>query len=191
MKKQFIAKLLALALVLSMVPAGVMAASAATTGPAAGGNPTEEQKTNNNGYYVVYEDTSVRVSEPVSADGVIEAKVVAGTAIVTLNSTAVESLADLAQGGEIALEIKSEGATKVDVSLPAAALIKVAEETGADLTIKSSVATITIPNEVLTNEFTSSGSVKVSVQATGSSVGFSIQASGKALKNIKGLKVEF
>ena len=177
MKKQFIAKLLALALVLSMVPAGVMAASAATA--------------NNSGYYVVYEDTSVRVSEPVSADGVIEAKVVAGTAIVTLNSTAVESLADLAQGGEIALEIKSEGATKVEVNLAAQALIGVAEETGADLTIKSSVATITIPNEVLVNEFTGIGSVKVSVQATGSSVGFSIQASGKALKNIKGLKVEF
>lgn len=180
MKKQFIAKLLALALVLSMVPAGVMAASAAA-------GPTQ----NNNGYYVVYEDTSVRVSEPVAADGVIEAKVVAGTAIVTLNSTAVESLADLAQGGEIALEIKSEGATKVEVNLAAQALIGVAEETGADLTIKSSVATITIPNEVLVNEFTGIGSVKVSVQATGSSVGFSIQASGKALKNIKGLTVEF
>lgn len=180
MKKQFIAKLLALALVLSMVPAGILAASATAAG------------TNNNyGYYVVYEDTSVRVSEPVAADGVIEAKVVAGTAIVTLNSTAVESLADLAQGGEIALEIKSEGATKVEVNLAAQALIGVAEETGADLTIKSSVATITIPNEVLVNEFTGIGSVKVSVQATGSSVGFSIQASGKALKNIKGLTVEF
>lgn len=185
MKKQFIAKLLALALVLSMVPAGVMAASAsAATAP--GGEQSQ-----NNGYYVVYEDTSVRVSEPVAADGVIEAKVVAGTAIVTLNSTAVESLADLAQGGEIALEIKSEGATKVEVNLAAQALIGVAEETGADLTIKSSVATITIPNEVLVNEFTGIGSVKVSVQATGSSVGFSIQASGKALKNIKGLTVEF
>ena len=186
MKKQFIAKLLALALVLSMVPAGVMAASAAAVG-----GPTEGQTSNNNGYYVVYEDTSVRVSEPVAADGVIEATVVAGTAIVTLNSTAVESLADLAQGGEIALEIKSEGATKVEVNLAAQALIGVAEETGADLTIKSSVATITIPNEVLVNEFTGIGSVKVPVQATGSSVGFSIQASGKALKNIKGLSVEF
>lgn len=187
MKKQFIAKLLALALVLSMVPASILAASAAAGGDT---GPTQPAP-NNDSYYVVYEDTSVRVSEPVSADGVIEAKVVAGTAIVTLNSTAVESLADLAQGGEIALEIKSEGATKVEVNLAAKALIDVAEETGADLTIKSSVATITIPNEVLVNEFTGIGSVKVSVQATGSSVGFSIQASGKALKNIKGLSVEF
>ena len=51
--------------------------------------------------------------------------------------------------------------------------------------------TITIPNTVLSNEFSSSGSVRVSVRATGSSVGFSIQAGGKALQNIKGLKVEF
>lgn len=178
MKKQFIAKLLVLALVLSMVPATILAANASTA-------------PNNGGYYDVYEDTTVRVNEPVAETGVIEAKVVAGTAIVTLNAKAVESLADLAKDGVIVLEIKDEGATRTEISYDAAALIKVAEDTGADLTIKSSVATITIPNEVMTNEFTNIGSVKVSVQNTGSSVGFSIQASGKALKNIKGLKVEF
>ena len=182
MKKKFIAKLLVLALVLSMVPATILAASAT----AAGGNTA-----NDGGYYDVYEDTTVRVNEAVPETGVIEAKVVAGVATVTLNAKAVESLADLAKDGEIALEIKAEGATKVEAYLDSAALIKVAEETSADLTIKSSVATITIPNAVLTNEFSGIGSVKVSVQNTGSSVGFSIQASGKALKNIKGLKVEF
>lgn len=181
MKKKFIAKLLVLALVLSMVPATILAASAA------GANPTA----NDGGYYDVYEDTTVRVNEAVPETGVIEAKVVAGVATVTLNAKAVESLADLAKDGEIALEIKAEGATKVEAYLDSAALIKVAEETSADLTIKSSVATITIPNAVLTNEFSGIGSVKVSVQNTGSSVGFSIQASGKALKNITGLKVEF
>ena len=110
---------------------------------------------------------------------------------MALNAKAVESLADLAKNGEIALEIKAEGATKVDVSFPAKALTEVAKETGADLTIKSPVAVITIPNAVLANEFTGFGNMKVSAQATGSSVGFSIQADGKALQNIKGLKVEF
>ena len=176
MKKQFIAKLLVLAMVLSMVPVTILAANASGS---------------NGGYYSVYEDTTVRVNEPVSADGAIEAKVVNGKATVALNAKAVESLADLAKNGEIALEIKAEGATKVDVSFPAKALTEVAKETGADLTIKSSVATITSPNAVLANEFTSFGNVKVSAQATGSSVGFSIQAGGKALQNIKGLKVEF
>ena len=186
MKKQFIAKLLALALVLSMVPATILAASA-TAGANKG--DTNDGDTNSGGSY--YQDTTVRVNEPVSADGTIEVKVVNGKATVALNAKAVESLADLAKGGEIALEIKAEGATKVDVSFPAKALTEVAKETGADLTIKSDVATITIPNAVLANEFSVFGNVRVSAQATGSSVGFSIQAGGKALQNIKGLKVEF
>ena len=175
MKKQFIAKLLVVALVLSMVPVTLVASAAGSTG----------------GYYGVYVDTTVRVNEPVSSDGTIEVKVVNGKATVALNAKAVESLADLAKNGEIALEIKAEGATKVDVSFPAKALTEVAKETGADLTIKSPVAVITIPNAVLANEFTGFGNMKVSAQATGSSVGFSIQADGKALQNIKGLKVEF
>ena len=175
MKKQFIAKLLALALVLSMVPVTLVASAAGSNG----------------GYYGVYVDTTVRVNEPVSSDGTIEVKVVNGKATVALNAKAVESLADLAKNGEIALEIEAEGATKVDVSFPAKALTEVAKETGADLTIKSPVAVITIPNAVLANEFTGFGNMKVSAQATGSSVGFSIQADGKALQNIKGLKVEF
>ena len=191
MKKQFIAKLLALALVLSMVPATILAASAAAgnNSRATNNGATNSGATNSGGSY--YQDTTVRVNEPVSADGTIEVKVVNGKATVALNAKAVESLADLAKNGEIALEIKAEGATKVDVSFPAKALTEVAKETGADLTIKSDVATITIPNAVLANEFSVFGNVRVSAQATGSSVGFSIQAGGKALQNIKGLKVEF
>ena len=183
MKKQFIAKLMVLAMVLSMVPVTILAASADTGAGNGDGSGSASD------FY--YEDTTVRVDEPVSSDGTLEVKAVAGTATVALNAKAVESLADLAKGGEITLEIKAEGATKVDVSFPAKALTEVAKETGADLTIKSDVATITIPNTVLSNEFSSSGSVRVSVRATGSSVGFSIQAGGKALQNIKGLKVEF
>ena len=185
MKKQFIAKLLALALVLSTVPAAILSVSAAGETPA---NP-ETQK--NDGYYEVNEDTTVRVNEPVSADGTIEAKVVGGKATVTLTNKAVESLTDLAKDGEITLEIKDEGATKLEVSYSAKLMTKVAKESGADLTIKSTVATITIPNDVLTNEFTNAGNVKIAVQSSSNSMGFSIQASGKALKNIKGLKVEF
>lgn len=186
MKKQFIAKLLVLAMVLSMVPVAILAGSAANAGSA---RTCPDTCPSTGGY--TQPDTTVRVNEPVAADGAIEAKVVNGTATVALNNKAVESLADLAKDGEITLEIKAEGATKVDVSFPAKALTEVAKETGADLTIKSDVATITIPNTVLTNEFSNSGSVRVSVQATGSSVGFTIQAGGKALQNIKGLKVEF
>lgn len=186
MKKQFIAKLLVLALVLSTVPAAILSVSAAGEE-----DNTANTAASNGGYYDVYVDTTVRVNEPVSTDGTIEAKVVGGKATVILTNNAVESLTDLAKDGEITLEIKDEGATKLDVSYSAKLMTKVAKETGADLTIKSTVATITIPNDVLTNEFTNAGNVKISVQSSSNSMGFSIQASGRALKNIKGVKVEF
>ena len=183
MKKQFIAKLLVLAMVLSMVPAALLVANAAAGSGSGSGSGS-------GGYYTPV-DTTVRVNEPVSSDGVIEVKVVNGTATVALSNKAVESLADLAKNGEIVLEIKAEGATRLNMSLPAKVLTEVAKETGADLTIKSPVANITIPNCVLTNEFTSYGSVSISAQATETSVSFSIQAGSRALKNVKGIKVEF
>ena len=93
--------------------------------------------------------------------------------------------------GKGVLEIEAEGATKIDVTFPAQALTAVAKETGADLTIKSSVATITIPNEILSSEFASFGTVRISAQNSEDNVGFSIQAGGKALKNTDGIKVEF
>lgn len=177
MKKQTIAKLLVLVMVLTMVPVTILAASAAT---AAGSN---------SGYYAIYEDTTVRVNDTV--DGAIKATVVGGKATVVLNTTAVESLAELESNGEIVLEIKAEGASRLEVTFPAKALTDLAKKTGADLTIKSDVVTITIPNDVLSNEFTGFGSVRISAHANEDSVGFSIQAGGKALKNIKGIKVEF
>lgn len=174
MKKQFIAKLLVPAMVLSMVPVTILAASAAG-----------ENRGYNTGYGggSTYVDTTVRVNEPVNGE-------LKGDNIA-LSTTAVESLADLVKDGEIVLTIDVGDSTKLTVSFPAKAMTEVAKETGADLTIKSAVANITIPNSVLANEFTSFGNVKVSAHATGSSVGFSIQAGGKALQNIKGLKVEF
>lgn len=174
MKKQTIAKLLVLVMVLAMVPVTILAASA--TG-------------SNGGYYNVYEDTTVRVNDTV--DGAIKATVVGGKATVALSAKAVESLTDQVKDGVITLEIEAEGATKIDVTFPAQALTALAKETGADLTIKSPVVTITIPNEVLSNEFASFGSVRITAEATEDSVGFSIQAGGKALKNISGIKVEF
>jgi len=196
MKKQFISKLLVLVMVLAMVPVTALAASAA------GSN---EDSNIDSGTVSVLPDTTVTPSAPAVtetkvdaadiaiADGSasIEVKVVNGTASVALNDKAVESLADLAKGGEIVLEIKAEGASKLNASFPAKALTALAQETGADLTIQSSVATISIPNEVLSNELGTSGNVKISAQSTASSVGFTIQVSGKALKGIKGVQVTF
>ena len=53
------------------------------------------------------------------------------------------------------------------------------------------MATITNPNEILSTEFASFGTVRISAQNSEDNVGFSIQAGGKALKNTDGIKVEF
>ena len=185
MKKQFIAKLLALALVLSMVPVAVIGASAAGS---------------NGGYYDVYEDTTPVSTTEVDASDVavengsatIEAKVVGGAATVVVSEKALEAMAEQVTGDELVLKVEAPGATKVDVSIPAKALTAFAEKTGANLTYEmGDVATISIPNEALATVFGTSGNAKISAQASGSNIGFSIQVSGRSLKAIKGLQVTF
>ena len=186
MKKQFIAKLLVLALVLSMVPVAVIGASAAGS---------------NGGYYDLSDDTTVTApTTTVDASDVtvengsatIEAKVVAGSATVVVPEKTLEAMAEQVTGDELVLKIEAPGATKVDVSIPAKALSDFAEKTGAALTYElGDVATISIPNEALATVFGTSGNAKISAQASGSSIGFTIQVSGRALKTIKGLQVTF
>lgn len=206
MKKQFIAKLLALALVLSLAPMAMLTASASVAGsndpyannPYGGGTNNPYGGTNDpyNGYVdsvPVDSTTTVGASDITVEDGsaTIKAKVVGGIARVNLSQKAVAALAEQVTGDAIVIKIEAANATKVDVSMPAKALTAAAEKTGADLTIESPVATITIPNEALATLFGNTGTVKISAQASGSKIGFTIQVSGKSLKNIKGLQVTF
>lgn len=204
MKKQFIAKLLALALVLSLAPMAMLTASAsvagsntgATNGGATNGGATNGGQTSDNGYVDVVpvdNTTTVGASDITVEDGsaTIKAKVVSGTARVNLSQKAVAALAEQVTGDALVIKIDAANATKVDVSMPAKALTAAATKTGADLTIESPVATITIPNEALATLFGDTGTVKISAQASGSKIGFTIQVSGKSLKNIKGLQVTF
>ena len=193
MKKQFIAKLLALALVLSMAPVAVLAANAS-----AGDN--NNSNTGSTGPVIVdttpvAPTTTVDASEvEVGEDGsaTIEAKVVGGSATVVVPEKAMEALAEQDTGDELVLKIEAPGATKVEVSIPAKALTAFAEKTGASLTYElGDVATISIPNEALATVFGTSGNAKISAQASGTSIGFTIQVSGRSLNAIKGLKVEF
>ncbi len=188
MKKQLIAKLLVLAMVLAMVPVTIL-----TTG-------ANVAAASNDGYYSVAVDTAVAAPTTVDAgdikveagEAVVNAKVVNGTANVTVSEKAVESLFEQAEGDALVLKIEAKGATKVDVSIPAKALTAAGEKSGKALTTQlGDVATITIPNEALASVFGNSGTVKISAQNSGTNIGFSIQVSGKSLKNIKGLKVEF
>ena len=190
MKKHFIAKLLVLAMILSMVPITILAASADST--AAGGvsevaSPSSTTKVTADSHTVGKDAIDTEGDEPV-----IKADVVGTTASAALTEEAVESLADAVVGDELVLVIEAPSADKVRVSFPAKALTKVAKDSGAKLTLKlGDVATITIPNEALTSEFGEIGSVRITVQDKGSSVGFTIQVGGRTLKSIKGLTITF
>lgn len=198
MKKQFIAKLLALALVLSMVPAAMLTASAVQARgdsvdsvPSGSTRPTTPDTTPV--APVVDNTTSVDAADVEVKDGelAIEAKVVNGTANVVLTDSAVEALTEQVEGDELVLKVEAEGATKVEVSISGKALTAMGENTSAALTVESPIATITIPNEALATVFSDVGTVRISAQASGYSIGFSIQANGKALDAIKGLQVTF
>ena len=197
MKKQCIAKLLTLALVLAMVPVAIISASA-VEGETAGNN----NNSNTGSTGPIYVDTTpvtpptttVDASDVTVENGsaTIEAKVVGGNATVVVPEKALEAMAEQVTGDELVLKIEAPGATKVDVSIPAKALTAFAEKTGANLTYElGEVATISIPNEALATVFGTSGNAKISAQASGSSIGFTIQVSGRSLKGIKGLQVTF
>lgn len=194
MKKQFTAKLLALALVLSMVPVAILGAGAVE----GAGNNSNSSSGSTGPIYVdttpVSPTTTVDASDVAVENGsaTIEAKVVGGNATVVVPENALEAMAEQVTGDELVLKIEAPGATKVDVSIPAKALTAFAEKTGANLTYElGEVATISIPNEALATVFGTSGNAKISAQASGSSIGFTIQVSGRSLKGIKGLQVTF
>ena len=190
MKKQFIAKLLALALILSMVPVAILGASAEAgninQSPSGGNDPIVPDTAP---VTTTVDSTEVKVE---NGSTTIEAKVVAGSATVVVPEKALEAMAEQVTGDELVLKIEAPGATKVDVSIPAKALTAFAEKTGANLTYElGDVATISIPNEALATVFGTSGNAKISAQASGNSIGFTIQVSGRSLKTIKGLQVTF
>lgn len=206
MKKQFIAKLLVLAMVLAMVPATFLAVSAtnaagsragsgagSSAGSGAGSGTTTRPSDTTPVAPVVDNTTSVDAADVEVKDGelAIEAKVVNGTANVVLTDAAVEAITEQVEGDELVLKVEAEGATKVDVSISGKALTAMGENTSAALTIQSPIVTITIPNEALATVFSDVGTVRISAQASGYSIGFTIQAGGKALQNIKGLQVTF
>lgn len=202
MKKQFIAKLLVLVMILAMVPATALAAGAAGTN--AGSNNAGSNS--GSGSNTIIKDTDVFLpidsgtsaaaaalgSDKVTVEegtAVIKATVVDGTATAMLTDAAVKKLAGAVKDGEITLVIDDEGASELNVCFPARALTTLAKKTGADLTIESSVATITLSNALITKSAGVAGVVKITAATAESDVAASIWVKGKELKNVEGFEV--
>ncbi len=133
MKKQFLAKLLVLAMVLTMVPVTILAASAATS------------TADNNDYsYSVAADT---IPEELPESGVIEALPQGGVSNAVISATIVEAL-PIDDDGNIVLKLVTTDAKKVSVSLPISALTEKSDvENG--LSFECSQVKITIPGSQL------------------------------------------
>ncbi|MBD5161519.1 MAG: hypothetical protein HDT14_05780 [Oscillibacter sp.] len=198
MKKQFIAKLLVLVMVLAMVPATALAVSAA--GTSEGNNPYGNNPYSGNKDTSVFLPIDSNTSTAAAALGadkiaveegaaVINATVTDDVATVMLTDAAVKKLADAVVDGKITLVINGEDAGKINVCLPARALTSLAKKTSADLTIESSVATISISNDLITAKAGTSGIVKVTAEATENGVAASLWVNGKELKDAEGFQV--
>lgn len=205
MKKKLIAKLLVLAMVLSIVPVAFATANEApadTSNSNAGQDQQQESQTPvNSTYYAVNVDTTVHAGTTVGGSDVkvdesgkleVTPTMVNGTATVTLDTKAVEALAEQTEGDSIVLVVKPiAGATKYASAVAGNALAAAAEKTGKAFVWESPVATVTIPSDAIAAQFKDVGTVKISAQASGANIGFSIAASGRSLQAIKGLTVEF
>lgn len=192
MKKQFIGKLLVLVMLLSMVPATALAVSTGSNSnypyrPIA--DTDVVVLPSNSGVIISKSATSADMVAVEEGKAAIKATVVKDTANVTLTEMAVKKLANAVKDGAITLEINDEGASKLNVSLPAKALASLAKATKADLTIKSSVATVSVPNALITANVGTTGTVKITATAAESGVTASILVNGKELKDVEGLKV--
>lgn len=202
MKKQFIAKLLVLVMLLSMVPATALAVSGGGSNKIYGDNNIYRNEIygaiadtdvaelpSSSG--IVIDKTTTSADKIAVTDGevVIKATVVNGTAKVKLTLGAVKKLANAVEDGVITLTIDDEGASKLVVSLPAKGLTALAKATGADLTIQSSVSTISVSNALMAEAGTA-GTVKITAEATEDGVTAAIAVNGKELKDVEGFEAE-
>lgn len=199
MNKKFIARLLALAMVLSLVPV----AFAAT-------RPVYDEATGTY-YYYVTDDTNGYVggnpSTPAGVDvttlpdeptteiteitvegdkATLDVAVVDGVAYAVVTE---EALDVEVEGDTLTLVVKADGADKVYVDLPGAALAKL----GKAVTMESDIATITIPATAMTGALKDAKTVTIAAAVSESgSYTIAVMADGKAVtKDVKGLVVAF
>ncbi len=212
MRKQLLAKLLVLGMVLAMLPVAALAASTDSTNeqsneiydysslldaiPVVFDTPAEEDEEKTEEPETPAEPTAAEtvgeVTTTTTEDGkvvataAVEAVVADGAATVTVSEAAVKDL--VAKLGDtkadvIVLTVDAKDASKATVALPATALAALAE-TEAGLTVKSTVATITVPKEILSAGF-ETVEITAEVKEDGT-YAISVIADGKALQGIEG-----
>lgn len=147
-------------------------------------------KTETNGAGQVVASASVKVEVRTETNAAGETVAVASAA---LTEAAVAGLvSQLADTGAdlVVLTLEAGGAGKAVVTVPAAALVRLASGTGASLTVASAVAAVTIPNAVLTALPAGAGNVEITAGKNGDgTIAIALLADGQAVDLSAGLAV--
>lgn len=213
MKKQTIAKLIVLGMVATMLPIAALAAPDAdnllsqicdtidedSRTPADEKNSSSSTPTTPTTPETPVEPAPITVETVTTADGKtasateVAAETSGTTSTATLSTEAVASLA--AQAAEAKSEVvvlnvaAASNATEVVAAVPAAALADLASTTGADLTVASSVAEITIGNADLAAIAGAGSDVSISAKMEGDTITFAVAVDGAAVEVAGGISV--
>lgn len=209
MKKQLLAKLLVLGLVAAMLPIAAIAADEGTKDevkcevecggtntddttpderpdrPEMGGSSSTGTETSTPSAVTV--QTTTNASGQVVATTTVTATVSGSTATVTLSADMVASLISQAANSDvIVLDVAASSATEVVLNVPAASLVELATQTGADLTVTSAVANITLSNADLLAIAGNATNVQISAKVVDGKIQILVAADGQAVTNIPG-----
>lgn len=217
MKKQTLVKLIVLGMIAAMLPISALANDA--IGVRAGNNccgssvtepeheedrrPANPNKGSNTSTSTTTpaetpaETPAVKVETTTTADGktatatTVETTTTGTSSVATMTAEAVASLAEQAKDSEVVVlnVAASSSATEVAAEVPAAALADLATTTGADLTVSSAVADITISNADLAAIAGAGTNVSISAKVDGDTVTITVAVDGKAVEVAGGIAV--
>lgn len=189
MKKQFLAKLLVLAMVLTMVPFTILAASAedsaqdspdAVTETPTPEDPDSNGDTNNNGGTTANDDYSYSVAadavipEELPEDGVIVVKAVGGIANAVLPTSLVADMPVDDSGNKVIKLDTSDATVKVSVTVEVEALVdENGDETG--VSIECTQGTITIPGDQLAKKVAEVKATSIAIVIVPAAAGAEVQ----------------
>lgn len=195
MKKQFLAKLLVLVMVLTLVPIAALAANG----------------DDNSIYYNKKHDTVVSTEDPApaapkadvsvktttNADGsvvattTVKAEVNGTAATATVDAAMVTALLAQAKDSDIiVLSVNApRNATEAVLKVAGSALANLARQSKASLVVESSIATITVANEDLAGLASGATNVEVSAKVVGDTIVITVAKDGKDADLSKGVQV--
>lgn len=216
MKKQFLAKLLVLAMVLTLVPIAAFAAVDPGDDPYYYDRLHDAENSNNNNNNnnndvdppapsediepaaPAEEPVEVAVETTTNADGAVvattevAAEIVGSTATATVDAATVDALLEQAASSDIIVlsVAASSNATEAVVKVEASAIATLASKSTADLVVESSVANITISNADLAGLAAGAQDVEISAKVVGDVIQIVVAKDGKNANLANGITVE-